>query len=273
VNLSGMAKIPAPPLKRPRRPLPEPEDGARYVAFVMSDGDNIQWLTGGFVDHRSYWGSPLRGKFPFTWEVSPLLSELAPRALHHFYTTARPTEGFVTGPGVPGYTFPHFQTDRAALARQARPYLRDSDLSVVSVLNDNAGEMAQVAPILDLPEVEGVIYKDYAPYHRRRGSDVLAQKEAVRRVPVRAVGGADGAGSPRGRRGPHARRPEERPGQLRAGERPCLVVRERRRPAFGGGADHRASAAEHPRRHGGPVDRDGAKELCASASVKLEQLL
>src|SRR5438093_11940166 len=104
-----------------------------------------------------------------TWEFSPLLAQLAPRVLQHLYATARPSDGFVTGAGLPGYTFLHLQPDPAALARQAAPLLRRSDLSVVSILNVNQGRLSETAPILDLPGVQGVLYKDYSPYHRHRG--------------------------------------------------------------------------------------------------------
>jgi hypothetical protein len=169
VNLSALSRLPSGRLRRPARPKLTAEDGGRYVAFVMSDGDNLQWLCGDFVDNPRYWGSPLRGQFPMTWEVSPLLATAAPRVLQHLYATAKPTDGFVTGPGVPGYTFPHLQPDPTALARQAAPLLRQSDLSVVSVLNANAGSLRDTIPLLERAEVEGVIYKDYSPYHRRRG--------------------------------------------------------------------------------------------------------
>jgi hypothetical protein len=170
LNLSAMQHLSAGKLKRPRRPRPVTEEGVRYIAFVMSDGDNIQWLGGNFVHDRGFWGSPLRGQFPMTWEVAPTLAEVAPRILRHFYRTATDRDGFVTGPGVPGYTFPHHHSDRRSIAKQAAGFLRRSDLSVVSVLNDNAGRMEDTIPLLELPEVEGVIYKDYAPYHRRKGA-------------------------------------------------------------------------------------------------------
>jgi hypothetical protein len=169
VNLSALQKLPAGRLRRPRRPLPQTEDSTRTIAFVMSDGDNLQWLCGNFVGNSRYWDSPLRGTFPMTWEVSPLLAEVAPRVLHHLYATARPNDGFVTGAGVPGYTFLHLQPDPAALARQAAPLLKQSDLSVVGVLNANDGSLRETTPLLDLPEVQGMIYKDYSPYHRHRG--------------------------------------------------------------------------------------------------------
>ncbi len=169
INLSALQHLPAGKLKRPARPALTAEDGVRYVAFVMSDGDNIQWLCGNFVGNANYWDSPLRGKFPMTWEVSPLLARVGPRVLQHLYATARDTDGFVTGPGVPGYTFLHLQPDRAALARQAAPLLRQSDLPVVSTLNANEGNLRQTIPLLELPEVQGMIYKDYSPYHRQGG--------------------------------------------------------------------------------------------------------
>jgi hypothetical protein len=169
INLSALAKLPAGRLQRPERPLPVTEDGVRYVAFVMSDGDNLQWLCGGFVDHSSFWGSPSRGQLPMTWEVSPLLAEVGPRVLQHLYATATSADGFVTGPGVPGYTFLHDQPDPAALARQAAPLLRRSDLPVVSVLNTNEGTLRETVPLLERPEVQGVLYKAYSPYHRHRG--------------------------------------------------------------------------------------------------------
>jgi hypothetical protein len=167
-NLSALQGLPA-PLRRPRPPGPPAGGDGRRVAFVMSDGDNIQWLGGGFVDHPHFWASPLRGTFPMTWEVSPVLADFAPRVLAHFYRTATGSDGFVTGAGAPGYTFPHFQTDRAALARQAAGFLGRADLAVVSVLNDNAGSPRDTMPLLELAVVHGILYKDFAPYHRRRG--------------------------------------------------------------------------------------------------------
>lgn len=181
VNLSALESLPARSLRRPRRPVPRPEAGARYVAFVLTDGDNIQWLCGGHPTDRSFWANPLRGTFPMTWEVSPLLAQRAPRVLEYLYRTASPQDGFVTGAGLPGYTFAHRQTDRVALARQAGPLLRKADLDLGGVLNENEGDMSEVFPLLERPEVRGLLYKSWAPYHRlngelrwHRGKPVLA---------------------------------------------------------------------------------------------------
>jgi len=170
VNLSALQHIPSRnPLHRPRRPLPKKEDGVRYVAFVMTDGDNIQWLCGSFVGNPSYWGSPLRGQFPMTWEVSPMLTLTAPRVLEYLYDTAKENEGFVTGAGVPGYTYIHYQTDPVSVADQAAPILTKADLPYVGIINANEGNLRESIPLLRLPNVRAVLYKDYAPYNRHQG--------------------------------------------------------------------------------------------------------
>jgi hypothetical protein len=168
-NLSALEHLPIGKLVTPRRPDLKTEDGVRYVAFVVSDGDNIQWLCGNFPLDTGFWANPHRGQFPMTWEVAPILGQVAPRALRYLYAHATPNDAFVTGAGVPGYTYPYFQPNKEAIARQAAGYLRMSDVSIASVLNANEGDMRDTIPILERPEVAGVLYKDYAPYNRRKG--------------------------------------------------------------------------------------------------------
>jgi len=168
LNLSALETIPA----KIQAPILKPaanEDHVRYVAFVLTDGDNIQWVTGGFATDSKWYGSPLRGKFPMTWEMSPLLAKFAPAVLEKIYSMATPDDDFVTGVGLPGYMFPHPSPDRDLLARQSAPYLKESGMRTISILNQNEGIIPEVFPWLDLPEVGAAIYKDYSPYNRRNG--------------------------------------------------------------------------------------------------------
>ena len=169
-NLSALEHLPVSKLISPHPAAVATEEGVRYVAFVISDGDNIQWLCGNFPLDTGFWASKWRGQFPMSWEVSPILGEVAPRALHYLYAHATDKDAFVTGAGVPGYTYPYYQPNKETLARQAAGYLRASDLSVISVLNANEGDMKDTIPLLERPEVAGILYKDYAPYNKRKGA-------------------------------------------------------------------------------------------------------
>lgn len=179
VNLSAMSRLPVEiPSITPAAPDP-PEQGERIVAFVLSDGDNIQWLTGGMPLQAEYFGNPWRGTFPMNWEISPLLPDLAPRVLKYFYENATDQDGFVAA-GSPGYRYIHFEPDSPERPRgtvdaeQTAPYLDASHLSIVSVINDNNGTLDEVVPLLQLPQVDGVIYKPYSPYDGAHGETLCA---------------------------------------------------------------------------------------------------
>lgn len=174
LNLSVMGGLPAPLEPRPHRYPAKIKEGERIVAFVMSDGDNIQWMTGGFNENPGFWASPLRGKFNMTWEMAPCLAHDAPRALRYFYRGASRGEfldDFVCGPSGSGYTFPAQRPDLSAFGRQTGAALKASGMSIVSLL-DAKGDMSQAAELLDRPEIMGIIYKDYAPYNRFAGKIV-----------------------------------------------------------------------------------------------------
>jgi hypothetical protein len=173
LNLSALGWLPAAPadpVRLPSRPVPTPvRKGERIVAFVVSDGDNVQWLLGGFPEATGFWASPERGKFPVTWEMPPRLPALAPAAWAWLCRTATSQDAFIAGPSGAGYHFPHFEPDAAGLMGSSAGTVAAAGLRAVSVLNSGGGP-EEAAPWLAQPGIVGLLYKDYAPYHRRRGA-------------------------------------------------------------------------------------------------------
>lgn len=172
-NLSALEKLPVPIPERPRPPRPAPaKDGERIVAFVMSDGDNLCFVGGRLVDDPGYFGSPHRGSFSMTWEMAPRMADLCSMGLRILYqrASAGPAyDDFVMGPSGAAYCFPNHQPDRDAYARLTASYVKRSGMDLVTLLNDGGG-MEQAKPMLEQPEVAGVLYKDWAPYNARKGA-------------------------------------------------------------------------------------------------------
>ncbi|HBG25586.1 MAG: hypothetical protein A2Y10_04960 [Planctomycetes bacterium GWF2_41_51] len=168
LNLSIMSRLPVKIPNRPHKKLESSQKGQRLVCFVMSDGDNIQWLAGGFVNSPGFWASKHRGNFNMTWEIAPIFSELAPKVLEHYYLTATDNDDFVVGSSGLGYCFPSYLPDRKAFVKQTIPYMKKSKLSIVSILNAD-GDMSVSKEFLDQPDVFGVLYKDYEPYNKEQG--------------------------------------------------------------------------------------------------------
>ena len=115
-----------------------------YIAYFLSDGDNVQYDMHAM---RSYWNAngANRGKVAVNWTVSPALADLAPGMLNYYYSTATDKECFVCGPSGLGYTVPintfggdtgnQFKSDEkfSAYVRMTDRYLQRSGLRVVTI--------------------------------------------------------------------------------------------------------------------------------------------
>lgn len=115
-----------------------------YIAYYLSDGDNIQYDMHAM---RGYWdnSSADRGKVAVNWTVSPALADVAPQMMNYYYSQATDKECFVSGPSGLGYTMPvntyvanrgtqfRSEKDFAAYTSMTDGYLQRSGLRVVTV--------------------------------------------------------------------------------------------------------------------------------------------
>ncbi len=135
-------------------------NGTHYVAFVMSDGDNAQWLTNGFADDPKWWGSPYRGDFTMNWDLTPEMANLAPVFMKRVYeeaSTGEHKDYFVTAHG-PGTDYPSEVPDYAGSVAATSASMQAVDQNVLSIL-DNAWDTSIFDNILDDPNIDGAMFK------------------------------------------------------------------------------------------------------------------
>ncbi|MDR0811838.1 MAG: T9SS type A sorting domain-containing protein [Paludibacter sp.] len=112
-----------------------------YVAFVLSDGDNLQ-----YVEHlmRKFWSSADRGSVPIGWTISPAMVDAMPGALNYFHQSSTDNDNLISGPSGYGYTYPTYwtsilsHTNAAALANFAaktEEYNVAAGIRVITVWN------------------------------------------------------------------------------------------------------------------------------------------
>ncbi len=79
------------------------EDDKHYLAIVVSDGDNIQWLERNFSTTSNF-GQRIEKRKPFkmTWTIAPMLSQLSPDVLEYIYDHAD-KDYFISGVSGMGY--------------------------------------------------------------------------------------------------------------------------------------------------------------------------
>jgi hypothetical protein len=149
------------------------------VCFVLTDGDNVQWLLDGFATMPAWWGSPDRGKVNIGWTLAPAMADLAPVVMAYLYATASNGSGpapghdyFVSGVSGVGYAYPDLYADAAALeafAGLTGGYVAKAGMRIVNVLGWNYDEAAAAA-YLAQPAVDGLLWYNYRDYSQLAGN-------------------------------------------------------------------------------------------------------
>jgi hypothetical protein len=125
-----------------------------YVAFILSDGDNLQ-----YVEHRMrmFWSDPSRGTVPIGWTVSPAMVDAMPGALNYFHQSATENDNLISGPSGYGYTYPNLWPNQSALNQfvaKTEEYNNKAGLRIITVWNGiNVG----------ISQNDGETYAKYAP--------------------------------------------------------------------------------------------------------------
>ena len=143
---SGMPRLIEP------RPIPPKPDlrNKIYVSFILSDGDNMQ-----YVEHlmRKLWNDSGRGTVPIGWTVSPSMVDAMPGALNYYHSSATENDNLISGPSGYGYTYPNRwdTNDLADFVKKTEEYNLAAGLRVTTVWNTITGGIGLT---------EGNIYAD-----------------------------------------------------------------------------------------------------------------
>jgi len=122
-------------------PLPRLENKV-YVAMILSDGDNVQYMQ---HTMKKDWEDASRGTIPLGWTSSPLAVDLDPMMLDFYWRTATTNDCLVSGPSGAGYA--HINDWSAgfleAFTKVSAPYLQRSGLRVITIWDRVNTRMAQ----------------------------------------------------------------------------------------------------------------------------------
>ena len=200
LNLPALsAGTEAAPTKRVRSVDPRQiswDDSRHQVAFVMSDGDNVQWLMGSFLRYteRSYWNSPAHGRFPFGWTgCLTHLRQLCPQAIDYLVET-QPAQSSVLEMGG-GYYYPdRFGARRkepgllAAHARRVWAHLQRVGVRVLEVCATDLESPATLEAFRtygrEMPGLVGILAIQYSPYEAGAGKVFWVKDRSGIDIPV-----------------------------------------------------------------------------------------
>jgi len=114
-----------------------------YVAFILSDGDNLQ-----YIEHlmRKLWNNADRGSVPMGWTLSPAMLDAMPGALNYFWQTATDNDNLISGPSGYGYAYPNSWPNQNLLNQfvaKTEDYNRRAGFKVITIWNTITGGINQ----------------------------------------------------------------------------------------------------------------------------------
>lgn len=149
-----------------------PPQSAHTVCFLMSDGDNVQWILNSMAADPKWYGSSNRGKTNIGWTIAPAVTELAPTTIKYLYdhavVGASGNDNFVASPSGLGYVFPDALGNEAKFASMTNDYMKRADLRIVNIIgNDDSDQYMK--PFMDQSQIDGILFYYYSNYAQGAG--------------------------------------------------------------------------------------------------------
>ena len=182
--------------------MPDPEgidysDKSPMISFVMSDGDNVQWLMGDFINNPYYWASPDHGSFPYGWAI-PLgsLDQVCPEVNEYLMRT-QPDEitfnihaGGYYMPDLLGKNLPAPERERVirehsrAVSHYLKKYgIRTTQFICMDLDSDDAIAAYKIMAE-EIDDLIGMFALQYAPYEAGDGKVIWVKNKNGVDIPV-----------------------------------------------------------------------------------------
>jgi hypothetical protein len=156
-------------------------DQRSAVAFVQTDGDNVQWFQGNFFHNNlNYWSNPDRGRIPFGWSCCfSQLAQLSPAAVDFAQGSRSTNDSFIEWGG--GYYYPdRFAEDRndrwellAQHAQRTWTVMKKTGVRIIgfNVQKYDSSETRKACEVFarQTDGLLGILVFQYAPYEAGGG--------------------------------------------------------------------------------------------------------
>lgn len=184
-NLSVLSSFPSLPQQQKRNNNYKGENGVHYVTFIMSDGDNQQWMLGSNYNSKNYFGSPYRGSFNLGWSINPAMYYLAPTVFHKYYqnsSSSKYFDNFVNSPSGNGYMYPSkFPLNKLdSYTSILNNYMKEVDQNYVLILDDEALDNISLWDKYTCHNnIKGLFYLNYEKNNSYKGKIVWSNNKPV----------------------------------------------------------------------------------------------
>lgn len=181
-NLSVLSSFPFENYKNKISSYKKIEDGFHYVTFIMSDGDNQQWLLGNNFNNKNWFGSPYRKKIPLGWSLSPSLYYLAPTVFNAYYDNSNNLDNFLVSPSGNGYMYPsRFPFNNlSSYTRKLNEYMERVNQRYVLILDDESFYKKDLWDKYTInSNIHGLFYLNYYKHNSYNGKIIWSNNKPI----------------------------------------------------------------------------------------------
>lgn len=184
-NLAPLSGFPSIAQHQPVNDILLANPDSHYVAFLFTDGDNLQWTLGNMQSDTRWFGSPFRGSFDMGWGLPPSAVHNAPTVMKWYYDNAASgsgTDGFVAGPSGGGYLYPSLfpRSELNEHVSELAEWMALADLSVVEILDFGSQLDTQLwDTYTQHDEIQGLLYLEYGDHSAPAGRVIWSNGKPV----------------------------------------------------------------------------------------------
>ena len=151
------------------------------VCIIMSDGDNVQWMTNDFTTSDKWWANKNRGKFNMGWGLPATAIDLTAPFTEYLYDSMSEKDEFIMQLGGLGYTFPSKWSveAREEMAAKLSECMIRSDLHYAEILDDNGMTRTVMNSFTKQDGIDGLFYIDYSNYAGMNGKILWSNGKPV----------------------------------------------------------------------------------------------
>ena len=184
-NLSALSGFPSIQQDQPAEPALTADPDTHYVAFLFTDGDNLQWTLGNLQSDPKWFSSPVSRQFRHGLGASAFGG---PQRTHGHEVVLRQRasgvgrDGFVAGPSGGGYLYPSLfpGAELNEHVDELAQWMALADLSVVEILDFDSQLETELWDIYTAQEqIEGLLYLEYGDHAEPQGRVVWSNGKPV----------------------------------------------------------------------------------------------
>ena len=132
-----------PELKEQEKITPDPSK--HYISLIISDGDNVQWMSNGVNEFYRY--LKLERDYPVTWGFPCICQDICSAVTNVMYSDADDKTSFIAGPSGIGYCLPSAFEEKSMdeYTTQTAAAMLRSGMRIVTILDDEPSAIKTAA--------------------------------------------------------------------------------------------------------------------------------